>query len=212
MPCSLASDGDWLPWQWVPGQLKSLMASPSRKAIGRTGPAKNYLPKRAVLYITGDWGEFVHSLGFPSWNDGLRPCWACAGCGEDLMATSGCSDAGLRWHCNTPTDYDAACLRCERRVHLYTDSQRDELVKCLAFDKRPTGARGRALAHSPPGGNFPQLQPDDRLEPDDVLRDIGSLEDVVTPATVTVWRRSSKTIARHKNPLFSNELGNPFCR
>ena len=94
----------------------------------------------------------MHNLGFPSWNDGLRPCWACAGCGEDLTATSGCSDAGLRWHCNPPTDYDAACFRCERRVHLYTDSQRDELVKCLAFDKRPTGARGRAWLTAPQVG------------------------------------------------------------
>ena len=128
------------------------------------------------------------------------------------MVTNGCSDAGVRWHCNTPADYAAACFRREHRARLETDSQRGALVKRLAFDTRATVARGLALVHTPrppppPHGNCPQLHPDDRLEQDDVLRDVGSLEDIVTPATVTCGRRPSETIARHRSPSCSDALG-----
>ena len=45
----------------------------------------------------------------------------------------------------------------------------------------------------------------DRLEPSNTLLDIGEGFDNLCefPCTVVFWRRSSETIALHRNPLFS---------
>jgi hypothetical protein len=47
--------------------------------------------KAAVIFIKGDWSEFSHSLGLPTWQDGLRPCWACVDFGEDRYNTEACT-------------------------------------------------------------------------------------------------------------------------
>lgn len=53
------------------------------------------------------------------------------------------------------------------------------------------------------------LQKDDRLEPSADLPDIACFEtlDLSTPKRVIFWRTSRETLSRHRNPLFSVQLG-----
>ena len=52
--------------------------------------------------------ERVSTLGFPSWSDSLRPCFACDAFGPELYMTAGRSAAGLRWVPNTDDAYEQA--------------------------------------------------------------------------------------------------------
>ena len=53
-----------------------------------------------------------------------------------------------------------------------------------------------------------QLRAGDRLEPCPSLPDIGALEHVTEyPLDIIFWRRDNESVARHRNPLFSRELG-----
>ena len=160
--------------------------------------------KAAVLYIQGDWSEYAHTLGLPAWNDGLRPCFGCAAFGEDMFETEGCSPDGLRWRCNDEHSYDQACGRCEIKVRL-TERTRDDVVERLFYDRRDAGARGRALTRAVPG--LRSLVVGDRLEPDDTLTNVGCLEYLPMPAVVTFWRRTNESVARHRNPLFADDIG-----
>ena len=162
------------------------------------------MPMRAVVvWIKGDWSEFNSTLGLPAWNDGLRPCFECAAYGGDMFNALGNSPLGLRGRASNDMDYENACRRCERQVGL--DERTKQLVlDVLKYDKRGSGAHGRALTQAIPELN---LMSGDRLEPCEALRDIGKFESLVVPVTVTFWRTADESLARHRNPLFSAELG-----
>ena len=36
---------------------------------------KRMLYRMVVIYIKGDWSEYATTVGLPSWQDGLRPCF-----------------------------------------------------------------------------------------------------------------------------------------
>ena len=160
--------------------------------------------KFACIYIKGDWAEYSHTLGLPSWNDGLRPCFACAGFGDDLYVAAGNGPGSLRWDCNKPGDFEQACLRCERKVQINTVADRACIAGALRYDKRAAGGNGRCL-----GTDMHQysLNADDRLEPSPSLPDVGTFELQTPPFEVTMWRRSLESLCRHRNPLWSDSLG-----
>lgn len=157
----------------------------------------------AIVYIKGDWSEYASTMGFPAWNDGLRPCFECAAAKEDFYRSHGHGTDTLAWPSNHMNDYDEACKRCEINVCLDAAGKR-EVLRSLRYDKRDHGSRGRALTR-----NIPRfgLLADDRLEPSERLRDVGNLENLETPVRVTFWRCSQETLARHRNRLFCDELG-----
>ena len=162
------------------------------------------LPFRAcVVYIKGDWAEYATSLGFPSWQDSVRPCFGCCASGEDMYTPHGNSPMALRWACNGDHDYESACARCEIIVDLDEETKKAVLSK-LRYDKRSNGSRGRCLTGSVPALG---LMAGDRLEPCTALPDVGGLEALAVPATVTFWRCSEDTLARHRNPLFGGSAG-----
>ena len=131
--------------------------------------------RSACIYVKGDWAEYASTLGFPPWNDGLRPCVECSAFGAALYVALGNSPAGLRWGSNTDDEYFAACARCEHRVHIATRAMLTYVAARLKYDKRLGGARGRALAHDVPELG---LRMNDRLEPSVELRDVALFEDV----------------------------------
>ena len=160
-----------------------------------------------VIYIKGDWAEYSNTLGLPAWTDSLRPCFQCVACGPEMHVPHGNSPVGLRWACNREEDYGQACARCEIQVPL-THANRDAIIEDggLRYDKRADGSKGRALSRDLPALG---LRANDRLEPSRWLVDVGQLADAepVEGATLTFWRPSSETLARHRNPLFSAETG-----
>jgi len=152
----------------------------------------------AIVHVKGDWAEYSHTFGLPQWTDGLRPCYGCAGSGEELWTAHGNSVFGLRWPETTDTAYDEACTRCEHHIVLSAASKQ-LILDTLRYDKRPDGSRGRALSEDIPGL---RLRKHDRLEPSVGLADISKLDQLEVPATITFWRVSNESVARHRNPLF----------
>ena len=172
------------------------------KRIALAGQPMRY--RMVVLYVKGDWSEYASTLGLPAWNDGIRPCFECAGIGPGLYAIEGNGPLGLRWPTNGEDDYDRACARCEFWVTLHVHTKPLVLLK---YDKRSDGARGRAVVADVP---MLRLRAGDRLEPSDELRDIGEWDDwAPAPAgsRVLFWRRSEESLARHRCPIFCAETG-----
>ena len=139
----------------------------------------------------------------PSWQDYLRPCFACAGSGPDLYLSAGNSILGLRWPGTSPNDYEAACARCELHIAL-NDETRALVLHHLRYDKRDQGSHGRALRSDIPSLG---VLANDRLEPCPALPDVSNLKYMDMPATIVFWRPSEETVCRHRHPLFSADLG-----
>ena len=103
--------------------------------------------RACILFIKGDWMELATSLGIPSHNDGLRPCFKCNASSISMCVCAGCTPAGLVWRLNQEGEYDDACARCEIVVTL--DAVEHASVNgLLDDDKRPSGSLGRALLRS----------------------------------------------------------------
>ena len=108
--------------RWPTGRHDLIEWKTSDRA--RKGRGGTYFPaKGVVVYVKGDWAEYVHTLGFPLWSDGLRPCFCCAGSGCDLYVANGCSTLGLRWPLNDAGEYDRACTECEIVVQVAAETK-----------------------------------------------------------------------------------------
>jgi len=158
----------------------------------------------AVAQVKGDWAEFSHSFGFPSWRHAEYPCiWCC--CDRDSMYTfDDLNEPGLPWDTVGVDDYEAACRRCERHVVVATEAQRTRIQEQLFYDKRAAGSHGRSLKSDIGEMN---LKAGDRLEPNTALRDVAGFEQLPLPATVLFWRPAMETVTRHRNPLFNRSTG-----
>jgi hypothetical protein len=93
----------------------------------------------AVLFVKGDWSEYCGTLGFPQWQDGLRPCFLCNACGPAMYIASGNTEDCLRWRENEAADYTQACDRATIRVHVPDENTRARIAARLRYDKRPIG-------------------------------------------------------------------------
>ena len=161
----------------------------------------------ATLFVKGDWASFVTSLGFPSWSDGVRPCFFCNAF-DDLYDHDGCDPLGLRWRDNGESDYFESCDLCEVDVTL-NRKQHSDLIKHLKFDKRKAGSRGRAIM-----SDFSDLRliAGDRLEAGADVVDVGGFDNLNKfPINCTCWRPGNQSLTRHRNPLFNFGIGiSPF--
>jgi hypothetical protein len=45
-----------------------------------------------LIHIKGDWAEYAGTLGFPTCGDGMRPCFGCNACGENMKNRRSQSD------------------------------------------------------------------------------------------------------------------------
>ena len=174
----------------------------------REGLAGQDMPMRcAIVFVKGDWAEYSSTLGLPTWQDALRPCWGCRAFGLGMYLAMGHGVDGLSWGVNGELEYEEACRRCEIIVVLDTAAKRDELARCVRYDKRDGGSKGRALTINMP--HFvPPLLEGDRIEPCPALPDIGLLEELAVAATIVVWSVSAETLTRHRCPLLSEpDLG-----
>ena len=70
----------------------------------------------AVVMIKGDWSEYVHAFGFPSWQTHAQPCLFCfctGGAHGTIREHAGVSSLDLPWPEKHMADYEAACTACE---------------------------------------------------------------------------------------------------
>ena len=159
----------------------------------------------AVLFIKGDWSEYAGTLGFPAWNHGLRPCFACnvTRAGMADHADVGPASAGP-FRENLMGEYEEACSACE--VIVLVDAARHASIMAagLQFDRRDGGSKGLSLTADVFWDGELQLQRGDRLEPSTELPDVAAFPKIaVFPLTITFWRQSHETMTRHRNPLFA---------
>ena len=156
------------------------------------------------LYFKGDWAEFSHTLSLATWRDAMRPCFACMAYGDDLFNPVGCSSSELRWYCSTADDYDAECSRCEKHIPISSIADRSLILRNLEYDSRQTGSHGRCLT-----ADIQELGlvRGDRLEPSAVCRDVGRFEDFPIGEVATFWRKYEESLARHRNPVFMQDMG-----
>ena len=171
----------------------------SSDSVRRTKAGASIAYRCCCLFFKGDWAELAHTMGIPSWADGLRPCFCCSGFGTDLFVAAGNQLSGLRWACNGPGSFAAACDRCEIRIHVTTTAMRNRIATNLRYDRRPAGARGRALLVDMEDLS---LKADDRLEPSTEVPDVGEFDCLDPPVVATFWRRSQESLCRHRNPLW----------
>ena len=171
----------------------------------RAAKAGQPLGYRAVcVLLKGDWSEFHHTLGLPSWADSVAPCpW----CVADKSVFFDCKSLAVgstphAWR--TASHYEQACQSCEVNVRV---GRRDQIRirGALKFSKGGK-YRGRVMR-----GDLPDLglQAGDRLDPTDTMPDVASFDDmdVTEPKTVKFWRSSLDTCTRRRNPLFSEATG-----
>lgn len=159
--------------------------------------------KAVVLFIKGDWSEYSHTLGLPTWSDSISPCPLCFVTPQQFFDSEGLSAFGTGFPKKELSDYLKACEACE--LHRTLDAKRyAEIRPKLDYDKRPSGSRGRALLEDAP---LSQLQKGDRLEPCASLRNVASFEEHAPPCRVVLWRPSAETLTRHRNPLFCEATG-----
>lgn len=81
---------------------------------------------------------------------------------------------------------------------------RDFLAARLGYDTREAGSRGLALVADAERWH---LLKGDRLEPSESVPDIGCFGVLEPPFTATFWRRSEEGLTRHRNPVFSEDIG-----
>jgi hypothetical protein len=186
-----AATHEGAPWPETEGRRSSLAGLPLALVA-------------AVQQVRGDWAEFAHSLGFPTWKHMDYPCLWCRCDRDSMYAWGDLRELDLAWEPTDEAAYEAACQRCEIHVTIQTIAQRDLVAALLFYDKKVQGSRGRALKR-----HVPELLllRGDRLEPCPGLPDVGAFESLGAPASVVFWRHSQETITKHRNPLFGAGAG-----
>ena len=85
----------------------------------------------AITMVKGDWDEFAHTLGFPSWAHHAHPCFACTckgGPSGNMAQYAGMSPVTLPFPLKTMESYLAACGACEKLVLVRTPSELQRLL------------------------------------------------------------------------------------
>lgn len=160
--------------------------------------------RAALVHIKGDWSEYANTWGFTSWASADRPCLFCTAPKNDMYQVTNLSPVSFPFHENEDCEYWAACDRSEVVVHV-TEALHKAIALCLRYDKRKNGSHGRALVRDIEGT---PLRAHDRLEPSEVLPDVGQFESLRSfPARLVFWRPSKQTLVLHRNPLWDVRLG-----
>jgi hypothetical protein len=102
--------------------------------------------RSCLIHIKGDWSEYAHTLGFPVWNDHLRPCYNCNSSGDDLYTHEGASPVGMPFRCNKEEEYFEDCTRCEVVVVITSERVLGLVVRELA--RRPGSSRSSSIISS----------------------------------------------------------------
>ena len=168
----------------------------------RAAMAGEPLAKAALVYILGDWAEISHTWGFPDWSNLFHPCFCCTAVREELDDVGELSAVSPPFPAKDHASYDQACGHCEKVVQVRDAVALARLLGFLDF----TAAGYMLTANLPELG----LLARDRLAPSTDLPnlDIRCLGDVQSfPVVLTFWRKDNATVAKWRNPLFTELTG-----
>ena len=157
----------------------------------------------SLLFIKGDWSEFVSSFGFASWATHRAPCFLCRATNLNLHDLEGYSEVGMPHGARTHEEWDIACSVCEIDKDLLPSE-----VITVRSKLRYKGKKGKArhLIEDVPALG---LKKNDRVEPTSSSPDIASIDTAPAGAgfRVRFWRSANERFVRHRNPLFDAGLG-----
>lgn len=164
----------------------ALRKSKSRASLGIKG---------VVIDIQGDWAEFAHRWGFPTWKSSTSPCFLCNCTGVQLREGTG--DLTER----TTDDFLRECNKCEKWV-MVEDRRMHARIR-FALENDPA-RKGRVLTV---GIEELGLQQGDRLEPSGDLPDVFDFDTLPLPALVLFWQIPAAPVVHRRHPLLNPELG-----
>ena len=160
--------------------------------------------KAVCVIVKGDWAEYCHSLGLPTWRDGISPCPLCFTSQHEFYDFDNVSCDGHGIPRKTGRAYDAACSACEIALDLDLENDLTAVKAALRFMKGRSGQAGLLLNYDIPHLG---LKKGDRLESSAMMPDVASIFLCRAPVPVTFWRASEETLARRRNPLFGLGTG-----
>jgi hypothetical protein len=172
--------------------------------IAKQGTALNH--KACLVLVKADGAEYVNTFGFPSWASNEEGCPCCSSPLTEFYDIAQINYFNWPWRRHDANAYNIACASCELSREI-TETTWRQLRASLHYDKRKKhdASRGRCLAVPLPELN---LLAGDRLEPTPTHPDSGDGFDLLAwPQTFIFWRRSGETSTRHRNPLYSDEIG-----
>ena len=94
------------------------------------------LMRGLVLFVKGDWAEFAHSLGFPTWSHKTWPCIFCFASLLQLSTIQGFNPMEFPFELFDKAKYEDACDLCEILVTIITEAMKKQIASLLVFDKR----------------------------------------------------------------------------
>ena len=156
--------------------------------------------KAAVIYIKGDWMEYVTTLSFPSWTHNVHPCPMCF-CSPDTM----CDLEGAYCDLTTTDHYIEECER--REIHVVVDGSGHAKTRNSMEHHTPSGTRwtAREVRVDIPEYGLRAL---DRLEPTPWMSDYAMFDDTTRfLARFVFWCADEQAWTQHRNPLFDSRLG-----
>ena len=175
-------------------------------AVRSLDEGENMEVRGLVVWVKGDWAEFSHTLGFPTWAHNTNPCIFCSCLKDQMFRFRGCNPLNFPFQLRNTAAYNLACNVCERFVEVISEDTRKLLLANLRYDRRSSNkaSSGRAWTKDLP---ILGLCRGDRLEPCPNLRDVSSLKNVPLPVRLTFWRVGLETKSKHRNPLFDKSTG-----
>ena len=99
----------------------------------RATTANNPLMRAALLFVKGDWSEFTHTFGLPTWGSLWNPCFCSKATRDEMRNIGDVSPTSGPFEAKTAEGYDEACSGCERLVWVADKKTLSVLVGSLVF-------------------------------------------------------------------------------
>ena len=128
--------------------------------------------KAVCVIVKGDWAEYCHSLGLPTWRDGISPCPLCFTSQHEFYDFDNVSCDGHGIPRKTGRSYDAACSACEIALGLGLENDLTAVKAALRFMKGRSGQAGLLLNYDIPHLG---LKKGDRSESSAMMPDVASI-------------------------------------
>jgi hypothetical protein len=168
--------------------------------------------KACLVWVKGDWSEHQHTLGLTGWASTYSCCQYCHMDADEIKDRGvECCTLCPDWTLRTEDDYDASCRQCEINVTIKTKDDLKMFMRSVRWHKPKKGVGGRVVFRDCSVGGT-DLKAGDRIEPSLVVPDIGQVQNLDVPSTITLWRARTShdgkiidSVSR-RCPLFSSTL------
>ena len=130
-------------------------------------------------------------------------CFLCAKLKRAIWVKAAGLDAvACPWSLRDYDEYKETAAACEIPVAVSTEADLNLIRTRVAFDKRPPGAKGRALVLEIPHVRLLKV---DSLEPDESMPDVALVDGLRAPCSLLFSRRNNTPAIHHRNILLSEK-------